>query len=253
LTQEDCPILPDAKRQKYYHSFVVKLQFAASRVRFDISFAVAQLAQFCALAGPSHWAALHHLMEYLAGFPSFKLTYRRWSALSNGLSGYCDSDWANSLSLRSTTVTRAGNLFLYIRAPISWRSKLQKTVALSTAEAEYYSASSAAVEDIYLRCLLKNMGFAPKKWTPVYEDNNTCIEWGNNVIRGRERAKHIDIRKHFAAAHEALAIQNGHLHLVRVDTSEQLADIFTPRRDFMPRPAWKACVSKILYGGAQVT
>jgi hypothetical protein len=48
-------------------------------------------------------AIVHHLMEYLAEFPSFKLTYRRRSALSNGLSGYCDSDWANSLSRRSTT------------------------------------------------------------------------------------------------------------------------------------------------------
>ncbi len=96
LTQEDCPIIPDAKRQKYYLSFVAKLQFAASWVRFDISFAVAQppqLARFCASAGPSHWAALHHLMEYLDEFSSFKLTYRRRSALSNCLSGYCDSEF----------------------------------------------------------------------------------------------------------------------------------------------------------------
>jgi hypothetical protein len=127
-------------------------------------------------------------MEYLAAIPSFKLTYHRRSDLSNGLSGYCDSDWANSLSRRSTT----GNLFLYSRAPISWRSKLQKTVALSTAEAEYYSASSAAIEVIYLRYLLQNMGFAPKQWTPVYEDNNACIEWGNNIVGGCERAKHIE-------------------------------------------------------------
>ncbi len=97
------------------------------------------------------------------------------SELSNGLSGYCDSDSANSSSRSST----AGNLFLYSRAPISWRSKLQKTVVLSTAEAEYNAASSAAVEVIYLRYLLRSMGFAPKKWTPVYEDNNACIEWGN--------------------------------------------------------------------------
>jgi hypothetical protein len=92
------------------------------------------------------------------------------------------------------------------------------------------------------------MGFAPKKWTPVYEENNAFIEWGNNVVGGRERAtrKHIDIRRHFA--HEA--IQNGHLRLVRVDTSEQLADIFTKG---LHAPAWKACVSKILYGGAQAT
>ena len=118
------------------------------------------------------------MMEYLEVHSSFKLTYRNCSALSNGLTGFADSDWAMSLSRRSTT----GNLFLYNRAPISWRSKLQKTVALSMAEAEYYSASSAAVEVIYLRGLLKNMGFAPTKWTPVYEDNNACIEWGNNVI-----------------------------------------------------------------------
>ena len=129
LSQEDCPILPDARKQKYYRSFVAKLQFAASWVRFYISFTVAQLARFCASAGPSHWAALHHLMEYLEAVPSFKLTDCRRSELSNGLSGCCDSDWANSSSRRSTT----GNLFLYNRAPISWRSKLQKTIALSTA------------------------------------------------------------------------------------------------------------------------
>ncbi len=70
---------------------------------------------------------------------------------------------------------------------------------------------------------------------------------GATSLGGRERAntaKHIDIRKHFA--HEA--IQNGHLRLVRVDTSEQLSDIFT--KGLHP-PAWKACVSSIHNGGRQ--
>ncbi len=66
---------------------------------------------------------------------------------------------------------------------------------------EYYSASTAATEVLYLRNLLERMGFAQPEPTPVYEDNTACIEWGNNVIGGRERAKHIDIRKHFV--HEA--------------------------------------------------
>jgi hypothetical protein len=57
----------------------------------------------------------------------------------------------------------------------------------------------------------------------VYEDNTACIEWGINVIGRWERAKHIDIRKHFA--HEV--IQNGEMLLVRVPTVSQLADIFT--------------------------
>jgi hypothetical protein len=90
------------------------------------------------------------------------------------------------------------------------------------------------------------MGFAPKSWIPVYEDNNACIEWSNNIIGGRERAEHIDIRKHFA--HEA--VQNGHLRLIRVDTSKQLADIFT--KGLQPQP-WATCVKAILGGKCENT
>jgi hypothetical protein len=67
------------------------------------------------------------------------------------------------------------------------------------------------------------LGYTQDQPTQVYEDNSACIEWGNNVIGGRERAKHIEIRKHFA--HEV--IQNGAMRLVKVTTSTQLADILT--------------------------
>jgi hypothetical protein len=108
LDKDDCPILPDPRKQKFYQLFVAKLQFAATWIRLDISFAVAQLARFCALFEKMHWAALHHLMEYLEVHPSFKLTYRKCSALSNGVTGFADFDWAISLSCRSTT----GNLLI---------------------------------------------------------------------------------------------------------------------------------------------
>ena len=97
---------------------------------------------------------------------------------------------------------------------------------------------------IYLRYLLKNMKFVQPTWTPVYEDDDACIEWSNNIIGGRERAKHIDIRKHFA--HEA--VRNGHLRLVRVDTSDQLADVFT--KGLHPGPMVE-CLSSII-GGKRV-
>ncbi len=84
---------------------------------------------------------------------------------------------------------------------------MQKTIALLTAEAEYYSASEVAVEIIYLRNLIRNMGLPQEDDTPVYQDNTACIKWGSHIIGGRERAKHIDIRKHFA--HEVL--QNSHM------------------------------------------
>ena len=68
-----------------------------------------------------------------------------------------------------------------------------------------------AIEVLYLRNLLANMGFAQAPDTPVYEDNTACIEWETHVIGGRERAKYIDIRKHFA--HET--IQNRQMRLIR--------------------------------------
>jgi hypothetical protein len=111
------------------------------------------------------------------------------------------------------------------QALIMWHSKMQETTALPTAEAEYYSASASGSDVLYLSKLLKQLGFAQKSQTPVYDDNTAraYIEWGNSIIGGRERAnlKHIDIRKHFANK----VIQNGEMPLVRVLTSSQLADI----------------------------
>ncbi len=77
LNPEDVPELPDQRKQKYYLSFEAKLQFAATWVRIDIAFTVSQLARFCASAGVLQWTALHHLIEYLEGNPSFKITYQR--------------------------------------------------------------------------------------------------------------------------------------------------------------------------------
>ena len=130
---------------------------------------------------------------------------------------------------------------------------MQKTIALSTAEAEYYSASEMAVEwqfysasemaveIIYLRNLIRNMGLPQDDDTPVYEDNTAGIEWGNHIIGGRECAKHINIRKHFA--HEA--IQNRHMRLIRVSTDEQLADIFTKA---LPFPQFEKCLMGLMGG-----
>jgi hypothetical protein len=146
LDNSDCPELPDPIKQKHHRSSVTQVQCAAYWVRFDISYAAAQRARFCVSAGLSHWAALTHLTGYLIHRPSLKLVYRRDAV--GGLDGFTDSDWGNSVSRRSTT----GFVTRYNRAPILWRSKKQKTVALSTAEAEY-SASEMAVEAIYFRNL----------------------------------------------------------------------------------------------------
>lgn len=65
LEKDDCQTIPDPFKQTLYRSTVAKIQFAAHWVRLDISFPAAQLARFCVSAGPSHWAALMHLIGYL--------------------------------------------------------------------------------------------------------------------------------------------------------------------------------------------
>jgi hypothetical protein len=74
LEQEECPETPDQVKQKVYRSFVAMLQLTASWIRRDIALKASQLARFYASAGPSHWAALHHVMGYLEENPRFKLT-----------------------------------------------------------------------------------------------------------------------------------------------------------------------------------
>ncbi len=172
-------------------------------------------------------------MEYLEGNKSFKLTYTQGG--EGELDGFADTDWGNSVSRRSTT----GLMARFNKGIILRRSKMQKTVSLSTAGSEYYAALEMGIEILYLRNLIRNMGFQQRPDTPVYEDNTACIEWGNHVIGGRGRAKHIDIRKHFA--HEI--IQNRKMCLIQVDTSEQLADVFTKA---LPHPLFHACIQKIL-------
>ena len=127
-------------------------------------------------------------------------------------------------------------VMLYNKSPIMWKSKMQKTTALSTTEAAYYSASAAGCEVLYLSALLCRLGFGQKKSTPIYDGNTASIEWCNNVIGGRERAKHIDIRKHFA--HEV--IQNGEMRPVKVPTALQLADILLTKGLHLPQVL--ACV-----------
>ena len=150
----------------------MKLQFVATWVRFDISFTASQLASHVTNPGPAQWATLHHLMEYLDNYPSFKLVYRQGSTTGKELDAFADSDWGTDAETRKSI---SGQITRFNGTPISWRSKKQQSVALSSAEAEYMAVSDFSKEIIYLRQLLRNMGFPQDGPTTVYEDNTACI------------------------------------------------------------------------------
>ena len=105
---------------------------------------------------------------------------------------------------------------------VSWSSKKQPTIALSTAEAEYMAASNAIKEAIWLRTLLRDIGFPPTQATTIHADNQACITLARNPV-AHSRAKHIDVQHHFIRER----IANKEVDLRYCSTKDMLADIFT--------------------------
>ena len=114
---------------------------------------------------------------------------------------------------------------------VSWSSKRQPTVALSTVEAEYMASSNATKEAIWLRVLLEDMGFPQTTATLIHADNQGCIALARNPV-AHSRAKHIDIRHHFIRER----LQNSEIRLEYCWTKDMLADIFTKQ---LPREAFE--------------
>ena len=232
LSTTDQPSTIDLKNQEQYRGMVGSLLYLASWTRIDIALAVSELSRFVSNPGEVHIEAAKRVFRYLKKTMHLGLTYRSSTSFPgqpdmppNTLWGYVDSDWAGCPDTRKST---SAYVFMLNGAAISWRSKRQTTVALSTAEAEYISASAMVQEVIYLRKFLENLGFPQKEPTPVFADNETCIKWSEGSVGGSERAKHVDLRIHFV--HEAVTAK--HLKLNKVDSKLNGADILTkPPKD----------------------
>ena len=227
LTAKDQPADVNTSDQELYRGMVGSLLYLASWTRPDIAFSVSDLSRFVSNPGKPHLEAAKRVFRYIKKTISFGLTYRTPVSHpsmpeipANTLWGYVDSDWAGCPDSRRST---SGFVFMLNGAAISWRSKRQATVALSSAEAEFISASAMVQEVIYLRKFLSNLGFPQSAPTPVFADNETCIAWSEGSVGGSERAKHVDLRVHFV--HEARAA--GHLLLHKVDSKLNAADILT--------------------------
>ena len=111
------------------------------------------------------------------------------------------------------------------RSLVSWSSKKQNCVSLSTAEAEYIATGSCATQLLWMRQTLKDYGITYKK-VPLLCDNESAIKIANNPVQ-HPRTKHIDIRHHFIRDH----VQKGYIEIAHVGTDMQLADIFTKPLD----------------------
>jgi hypothetical protein len=147
------------------------------------------------------------------------------------LTGYSDSDWANDISMRKSI---SGYIFYLADGVISWSSKRQATVALSSTEAEYMAISHATREAIWLRTLLKELGYS-QNTTTIFEDNQSSIAIAKNPIH-HARTKHIDIQHHFIWE----KVETGELELIYIPTEEMRADALTKP---LPYPKFSKLVS----------
>jgi hypothetical protein len=205
--------------QTLYRSMIGSLLYLTAS-RPDIMFSVCMCARFQANPKESHLIAVKRIIRYLKLTPSIGLWYPKGARFE--LVGYSDSDYAGCKVDRKST---SGGCHLLGRSLVSWSSKKQNSVALSTAEAEYIAAGACCAQILYMKQTLLDYGVVLGK-VPLLCDNESAVKLANNPVQ-HSRTKHIDIRHHFLRDHVA----KNDISLEGVRTEDQLADIFTKPLD----------------------
>jgi hypothetical protein len=223
LRRADPEFEPTREEIKWYQKAVGSLMYAMLGTRPDIAFAVSAVSRYAARPTPQHKSAVQRIFRYLRKTVNYVLVFRGPLA---ALAGYTDSDWAGDIDTRRST---SGYLFSIGSAVVSWSSKLQSTVALSTCEAEYIGQSNAAKEAIWLRRLLDEIrpeDMNEPKATVIFCDNQGAIAAAKNP-QFHARMKHVEIQHNFVRE----KVSDGAIQLEYVNTERQVADGLTKALD----------------------
>ena len=172
-----------------YCKAVGSLMYAAMGTRPDIVFATSTVAQFLDNPGWAHWEAVKRIYHYLKGTRDLVLTY---GGDKRGLVGYVDADGVLQEHRRAIS----GYIFMVDGGAVSWSSKKQELVTLSTAEAEYVTQTHAAKEAIWLRQLLTEVFKSVNTPTVLFSDSKSAIALAQDG-HYHTRTKHINIQYHF--------------------------------------------------------
>jgi hypothetical protein len=172
-----------------YREAVGSLMYAAMGTRPDIAFAVSTVSQFSQNPGWEHWEAVKRIFRYLKGTKDLELVY---GGDKRGLVGYTDADGASQEHRRAIS----GYVFMIDGGAVSWSSKKQELVTLSTTEAEYVAATHAAKEAMWLRRLISEVFGTLDNPTTLFSDSQSAIALTKDG-HYHARTKHIDIRYHY--------------------------------------------------------
>jgi hypothetical protein len=222
--------LSETDRQ-LYQSIVGSLMYAMLGTRPDIAYAVGLLSRFLAKPSQTHLSAAKRVLRYLRSTLTHGITFSQGPNAAM-LRSYVDADFAGCIQTSRST---GGDVHMLAGGAISWSSKRQPLVTLSTTEAEYVALARAASECIWLRDLLSELKCPQSAPTTVHEDNQGCVALVMNP-KFHARTKHIRLKYHFTREKQ----ENGEINVVYCPTDKMLADVLTKALD---KDRHWACVS----------
>ena len=220
--EQNCKLLPgkpDLVRDvTKYRSIVGSLRYLVNS-RPDIAFAVGMVSRFIESPTSEHWAAIKRIVRYIAGTSEYGCKFQKGSTSSLKLLGYSDSDHASDLEKRKST---SGILFFLNDNVVTWTSQKQRVVSLSSCEAEYIAAASAACQGVWLSRLITDLTGEKIQKFKLLMDSKPALELSKNPVY-HERSKHIDTRYHYIRE----CVSDGIAEVQHISTDRQLADVLT--------------------------
>ena len=216
-----------------YRSLVGSLRYLV-HTRPDLAFSVGYVSRFMEEPHEDHYAAVKHILRYIAGTCDWGIFYPKKNDGCAVIRGFSDSDLAGDLDSRKST---SGLVFFLGSSPICWQSTKQKVVALSSCEAEYIAAATAACQAVWLARLLAEITGEAVGRPVLRVDNKSTISLIKNPVH-HDRSKHIDTRFHLIREY----VQAGQIGVEFIRTDEQLGDILTKP---LPRVKFQQLCEKI--------
>jgi hypothetical protein len=209
----------DSNTQTRYRSGIGMLLYMVKFSRPYLANAVRELSKVADGATSGQYSELMRVIKYTLDTESFVLNLNPTQEKAWVMYGLCDSDFAGDQDTRISV----GGYILYLNGvPISWRSKSQKGVTMSSTEAEYVAVSELVKSIKFVIQLLGELGIIVKIPIKIYMDNIGAIHLVNNRKTGN-RTKHIDIAHHFIREH----IEDGVVEVEFVRSEENDSDVFT--------------------------
>lgn len=236
LSLDQCPKTDEERKEMSkvpYASAIGSLMYAMLCTRPDICFAVGLVSRYQSNPGLAHWQAVKRILRYLRGTSDLVLCFQGGNMR---LQGYSDADFSGDLDESKST---SGYAFILGGGAISWCSKKQDCVALSTMEAEYVACCLAVQEAIWLKSFLHDLNVTPKVDEPVdmHCDNTAAIQFAKDP-KFHKKSKHIRRRFHFVRE----AIRKKDVVINYIPTSMMVADPLTKP---IPKSAFVAHVKNL--------